>query len=159
MSIMKTIYTISISLFICLVMNSGAIAKDYTAERSLSRSNAGILSINLSDLNNVSGVQFQINFSDKVSISDAQNCLVGIPNTHKGAFTTCKVHADKNTILVMVSDIGKTRQLNAEILGFIEYAFKGKITAKDFTVSNLVMMDINGKRTDNNSNPVILDLK
>lgn len=156
---MKTLYKITISLIVCLIMNSGAVAQNYAAERSLARSNAGILTINLADLKNASGVQFQINFSDKVSISDAQSCLDGVPNTHMGAFTTCKVHADKKTILVMVSDIGKTRQLNSEILGFIEYASKGKVTAKDFTVSNLVMMDINGKRIANNSNPVILDLK
>jgi len=141
-----------------VLLVSNVVAKDYQSEKSLSRS-SGVLSINLSAMDNLSGLQFQIDYSDKVRISNSQSCLDGVPATHKGAFTTCKVFEDKRTMLVVVSDIGKVRRLNSEILGFVEYASSEKVSNKDFTVSNLVMMDVAGKKIDlDNVNPVKLTI-
>lgn len=104
----------------------------------------------------LSGVQFELRYDKGVRVSSTENCLAGIPDSHKGAFTTCNHFPDRNTILVIVSDIGNSRELNGPI-GWIE--FDSKAGNGGFDISEVVALDTGGKSVGDVSSSISLTIE
>ncbi len=102
---------------------------------------------------NISGIQFEFRYDETVQVSSVENCLAGIPETHKGSFTTCKHFPDKNTVLVVVSDIGESRSLTGPI-GWIEFQGASRTSESPFRLSQIVALDTNGQTLSDSSNSI-----
>lgn len=115
--------------------------------------NTSVVAFNLA-MDSVSGVQFELHYPAGASIGNLSSCLEGIPETHMKSFTTCKNFPDKNILLVVISDIGMSRQLATGILGFAEFD-AGGANAGDFRIENVVALDTAGEKIRGNTDSII----
>ena len=115
--------------------------------------NTSVVAFNLA-MDNVSGVQFELHYPQGASIDNLSSCLDGIPDSHKKSFTTCKNFPEKNVLLVVISDIGMSRQLAPGILGFAEFD-SGLASDSDFRIENVVALDTNGDKIRGNSESIV----
>jgi len=115
--------------------------------------NTAVVAFNLA-MDNVSGVQFELHYPDGASIGNLSSCLDGIPDSHMKSFTTCKNFPDRNILLVVISDIGMSRQLATGVLGFAEFD-TGGLAAGDFRIENLLALDTNGDKVRGNTESIV----
>jgi len=115
--------------------------------------NTSVVAFNLA-VEDVSGVQFELHYPQGVSVGNLSSCLDGIPDSHMKSFTTCKNFPEKNILLVVISDIGMSRQLAPGILGFAEFDAS---RARDggYRIENLVALDTNGEKIRGNTDSIV----
>lgn len=93
---------------------------------SLSASSARALAVSYelqSTERTISGLQFDIKFDpNQHQVASLDNCLAGLPKTHKSEFSGCNVVEEKNMVRVIVMDLGKNRPLPMDtVLGWVEF--------------------------------------
>lgn len=103
---------------------------------------------------NVSGIQFELHYPDGVSVGNLSSCLDGIPESHMKSFTTCKNFPEKNVLLVVISDIGMSRELAPGLLGFAEFD-QGGFKGGDFRIENVVALDTKGEKIRGNTESIV----
>lgn len=115
--------------------------------------NVSVVSFNLAETG-VSGLQFELHYPEGASIGNLSSCLDGIPETHMKSFTTCKDFPDKNVLLVVISDIGMSRQLAPGMFGFAEFD-AGNFDSGDFRIQNVVALDTDGEKIRGNTDSIV----
>lgn len=115
--------------------------------------NVPVVSFNLA-ATGVSGLQFELHYPEGASIGNLSSCLDGIPETHMKSFTTCKDFPDKNVLLVVISDIGMSRQLAPGMFGFAEFD-AGNFDSGDFRIQNVVALDTDGEKIRGNTDSIV----
>ena len=157
MNLISKFLVISIAIFstATFAQTESVVDRDYSqiarGGSQLARGgNVAMLEINQKD---ISGIQFEFRYDKNVSVSSIENCLAGIPETHKGSFTTCKHFPEKNTILVVVSDIGGSRALTGPI-GWIEFKGGSKGSTSPFQLAEIVALDTSGATLSDASNSI-----
>lgn len=115
--------------------------------------NVPVVSFNLAQTG-VSGLQFELHYPEGASIGNLSSCLDGIPETHMKSFTTCKDFPDKNVLLVVISDIGMSRQLAPGMFGFAEFN-AGNFDSGDFRIQNVVALDTDGEKIRGNTDSIV----
>lgn len=89
------------------------------------------------------GVQFQLVFDPSVHNLSSGSCLDGVPDSHKGQFTTCNVIPEKGIVQLLISDIGENRLLPPGLLGVMEFNSKGN-SKTGFEVKDFQALDTEG---------------
>ena len=127
------------------VLSTGlAFAQERSIEQSKERlSDSSAVFLNLKG-ENVSGVQFVLHYPKGARIAGLQDCLVGVPESHMGSFTTCKDFPDKNRMLVVISDIGRSGLLPSGMLGAARFE-SGSLKSGDFQLTDVVALDTDGQ--------------
>ena len=105
---------------------------------------AAVLSFNLLE-RDVSGIQFEVRYPNGMRIMDLGACLDGVPESHQKTFTTCKNFPEKNTLLVVISDIGMSRELTPGLLGFANIGGASNNFGA-LEVANVVALDTQGNK-------------
>lgn len=114
---------------------------------------ASLVSFNLAR-ENVSGVQFELHYPEGASVGNLSSCLDGIPETHMKSFTTCKDFPERNILLVVISDIGMSRQISPGIFGFAEFT-AGNFEGGNFRIQNVVALDTDGEKMRGNTDSIV----
>jgi len=145
----KTAWAITV-LLLCW---QPAMSQDNIGIRSKATDGAAIsISYQLQGEWEVSGLQFDVNYDPKTHTPLLDQCLAGLPESHKGAFATCKALPEKSMVRVVVMDLGRNRILPSDsILGTIAFGRAGKSALKAGsrpTVSNVVLGGTDGKASN-----------
>lgn len=142
---MKFINILSMFL-VSWVLGTNAHSQEGNVEisKEMLNKSASVLSFNLVE-REVSGIQFEVRYPDGMRVLDLGACLDGVPESHRKTFTTCKNFPEKNTLLVVISDIGMSRELPAGLLGFAGIAGAVKNPGA-LELANVVALDTQGNK-------------
>jgi len=136
-----------------------AVSQEVMGSQGKSSGNTGIsISYQLRGEWEISGLQFDVNYNPETYIPSLERCLAGLPESHKGAFATCKALPEKSMVRVVVMDLGRNRLLPSNsVLGTIEFSRtktrKSVLSASSNgrslpNVSNVVLGNADGKASD-----------
>lgn len=133
-----------------------AASQEVMGNRGISSNDTMSISYQIQGDWEISGLQFDVNYDPSTHLPSLDRCLAGLPDSHKGAFATCKALPEKSMVRVVVMDLGRNRLLpSGSVLGTISFqrAAKSALSASSSspsvpTVANVVLGNAAGKASD-----------
>jgi len=111
------------------------------------------VSFGLGGKEHISGLQLDISYDPSALKPDLEDCLAGVPQSHRGEFSVCRAIPEKGLVRVIIMDLGRNRILSSDkALGTVKFYQTnfGKKRAANTSpsVSNVLLAGPDGKEAD-----------
>jgi opacity protein-like surface antigen len=85
---------------------------------------------------NLTGGQFRIHYDKRLmSVADLSDCLSGLPQSHRGAFSVCNDVPKKGFVQFVVFDLGRNTPIGNETLGSVTFSVNRRGLLKESAVT------------------------
>ncbi len=101
-----------------------------------------------SEFEGLSGGQFRLKYDPaKLQVVDLSNCLAGVPESHRGEFSTCRNIADRGIVQFLIMDLGGNSPIGTDPLGSVTFRKVGSVKDVDeeITIEDLRLAGPDGR--------------